>query len=305
MDLIDKRILTELTRNCRISYQELSSKIGYTATAARNRVENLIEIGTLYSFTIRPTLNSMNANVAVALVDTDGQEPPTSFLDSFGENESIGEVNPIATKDGGFYLIISDYIGANGIIKLGSFLRKLDHVEKVDIHPVITDPLFHGNSVEFKPLELRVMKCLSQDARMSVTELSDKSNLTARRVRKILKSLQEDGGVNFLIRWNTAAAGATRFFLPIAYNPKDANHEGVVDWLHEKYPIEFWLYFISTNAPIIFASFSADSIEEARKISLEVQENPVVSSSDTWICYPPRKFKTYPERWLEEKLANT
>lgn len=303
MDLLDKRILTELTRNCRISYQELSSKIGYTATAARNRVENLIEDGTLYSFTIRPTLNSMNANIAIALVDTDGQESPTDFLETFGENESIGEVNPIATKERGFYLVISDYIGANGIINLGSFLRKLDHIENVDMHPVITDPYYHGNNVEFKPLELRVMKYLSQDARMSITELSEKSNLTARRVRNILKKLQEDGGVNFLIRWNTAAAGATRFFLPIEYNPKDTDHEGVINWLQDKHPKEFWLYWISTNEPLIFASLTAESIEEAREISLEMQENSAVSLAGTWICYPPRKFKTYPEKWLEQKLS--
>ncbi|MFW9802923.1 MAG: winged helix-turn-helix transcriptional regulator [Candidatus Thorarchaeota archaeon] len=303
MDLLDKRILTELTRNCRITYQELSSKIGLTATGARKRVENLIDDGTLYSFSIRPTLNSMNADIAIALVETDGQESPADFLESFGENESVGEVNPIATKEGGFYFVISDYIGANGIINLGSFLRKLDHVEKVKLHSVITDPLYHGNSVEFKPLELRVMKYLTQDARMTVSELSEKSNLTVRRVRNILKKLQEDGGVNFLIRWNTAAAGAVRFFLPIEYSSKDTNHEGVINWLFEAYPKEFWLYWISTNEPLIFASFTAESIEEARRISLEVQENSMVSSVETWICYPPCKFKTYPEKWLEEKLS--
>jgi len=53
MDLLDKRILTNLTRNCRMSYQELGSKIGFTANAAKKRVEKLIEGGTLYSFTIK------------------------------------------------------------------------------------------------------------------------------------------------------------------------------------------------------------------------------------------------------------
>jgi DNA-binding Lrp family transcriptional regulator len=303
MDLLDKRILTELTKNCRISYQELASKIGFTANAAKKRVEKLIESGTLHSFTIRPALNSMNANIAVALIETDGNESPADFLESFGESEMIGEVNPITTKERGFYLAISDYIGANGIINLGDFLRTLKHVDRVEMHPVITDPYYYGNSVDFKPLELRVMKYLVEDARMSISELSNRTGLTARRVRKILKKLQEDGGVNFLIRWNTAAAGAVRFFLPIEYDPRDSDHEDVINWLHDAYPKEFWLYWVSTNEPLIFASFSADSIEEARRISLDVQENQMVSSSDTWICYPPRKFKTYPEKWLQDKLS--
>ncbi|MFW9968309.1 MAG: winged helix-turn-helix transcriptional regulator [Candidatus Thorarchaeota archaeon] len=302
MDLLDKKILTELTKNCRISYQELSTKIGFSANAAKKRVEKLIENGTLYSFTIRPTLNSMGANIAIALVETDGKESPTEFMESFGENEMVGEINPIATKERGFYLVISDYIGAQGILDLGVFLRNLDHVTRVDMHPVITEPLYHGRSVEFRPLEYRVMKHLIKDARMAISELSERTNLTSRRIRNVLKKLQDDSGIIFSIRWNTAAAGAVRFFLLIKYNTKSLNYDAVVNWLYEAYPKEFWLYWISTNDPIIFASFTAESIEDARRISIEVKEDSNLEPVETWICYPPRKFKTYPEKWLEDVI---
>ncbi|MFW9850305.1 MAG: winged helix-turn-helix transcriptional regulator [Candidatus Thorarchaeota archaeon] len=304
MDLLDKRILTTLTRNCRASYQELSREIGFTPNAVRKRVDKLIENGTLYSFTIRPTLNTMNANIALTLIETDGTEDVSKFLDSFGENEMIGEVNPIVTKERGYYLILSDYIGSNGVLELSTFLRKLDHVENVEIHPVITDPLYHGRAVEFKPLELRVMKYLIENAKMSIVELSEKTGLSARRVRNILDNLQEGGGVSFSIRWNTAAAGALRFFLAITYDPRNTKHEEVIEMIQEQYPREFWLYWVSTSHPMIFSSFTVDSIDEVRTISIEMRENPQLVSVDTWICYPPRKFKTYPERWFEEFLRD-
>ncbi|MHA1908307.1 MAG: winged helix-turn-helix transcriptional regulator [Candidatus Thorarchaeota archaeon] len=304
MDLLDKKILTELTRNCRASYQELASKVGFTSNAVRKRIDKLVENGTLHSFTIRPTLNSMNASIVVALIETDGTETPVEFLDSFGENEMVGEVNPIITKDKGFYFVISDSIGANGIMDLGSFFRTLKHVEHVDIHPAITEPIYHGKAVEFKPLELRVMKYLIEDARMSVIELSEKTGLTARRVKSTLEKLMEGGGVSFSIRWNTAAAGAVRFFLAIEYNSRESNYEDTIKWLQEKYTKEFWLYWISTNKPFVFASFTVDTIEEAREISIEIMSNSLLSSVETWMCYPPRKYKTYPRKWLEDLLKD-
>ena len=304
MELVDKKILTELTRNCRISYQDLSLKLDFTANAVRKRIEKLIENGTLYSFTIRPTLNSMNANIAIALIETYGEEPPNEFMDSLGSNDMVGEVNPIVTSQTGFYLVISDYIGPNGILELGAFLRKLEHVARVTMHSVITDPIYHGKSVEFKPIDLRVMKHLTEDARMPISELAEKSNMTTRRVRKILSKLQDEGGVNFSIRWNTAAAGAVRFFLAIEYDSKKIDHEDVLKWLQEEYSLEFWLYWISTSEPMIFASFTVDTIEKARNVSIEVKKNSKLKSIDTWICYPPRKFKTYPEKWFEDILKD-
>ncbi|MFW9769473.1 MAG: winged helix-turn-helix transcriptional regulator [Candidatus Thorarchaeota archaeon] len=303
MDLVDKNLLTELTRNCRTSYQNLSVKFGFTANAVRKRIEKLIENGTLYSFTIRPALNSMDANIALTLIETDGNESAAEFLNSLGENEMVGEVNPIATRERGYYLVLSDYIGAEGIINLGAFFRRLNHVERVTMHQVVTDQFYHGKFVEFKPLELRVMKHLIEDARMPISELAERANLTARRVRNVISKLEEDQGLIFTIRWNTAAAGAVRFFLAIDYDSKKSDYEVVVNWLQKDYQKEFWLYWISTSEPIIFASFTVDSIEEARGISIEVQENSMVKSVGTWLCYPPSKFKTFPEVWLERLLV--
>jgi len=302
VDLLDKKILTELTLNCRMSYQELSSRVGYTANAIRKRVDKLLENGTLYAFTIRPTLNTMNANIALSLIETDGNENVEELLDTLGKNEMVGEVNPIVTKEGGYYLILSDYIGANGIFELGAFFRRLDHVIKVDMHSVMTNPLYHGRKVEFLPLELRVMKYLIEDARMPIRDLCDRTNLSARRVRKILLKLQEEGGVSFSIRWNTAAAGAVRFFLEIRYDVRRLEQEELISWLKERYDREFWLHWISTTDPIIFASFTVESLEDARRISLDIRKDSPFSSVRTLICYPPRKYKTYPEKWFEEHI---
>ncbi len=305
MDILDKKILTELTKNCRATYNELSEKVGFTANAVKKRIEKLIDNGTLYSFTIRPSLRTMNANIALALIETDGQEMIEEFLDTFDENEMVGEVNPIIAKEGGFYLVISDYINPDGLMELGSFFRRMEHIRNVEMHPVLTDPVYHGEAIEFKPLELRVMRYLVKDARMSIVDLARDSGLSARRVRSVIENLQEGGGLCFSVRWNTAAAGAVRFFLKIEYDPRTMTYSDVVIDLRENYPREFWLYWASTHTSHVFGSFTVDSIEEVRKISIDISKRMIFKSINTWVCYPPRKFKTFPEIWLENLLESS
>jgi DNA-binding Lrp family transcriptional regulator len=80
MEILDKKLLTELTKNCRTSYNDLGNKLGYIANAVKKRVEKLIENCTLYSFTIRPTLKTMNADIVIALLETNGKESLETWI---------------------------------------------------------------------------------------------------------------------------------------------------------------------------------------------------------------------------------
>lgn len=50
MDEIDKKILNLLQENYKISYQELSNKIGMAASTIHNRVQNMIDSGVIKDF---------------------------------------------------------------------------------------------------------------------------------------------------------------------------------------------------------------------------------------------------------------
>jgi len=50
MDQIDKKILAELQRNARLSHQELSERVGLTATPCARRVRNLEKSGVITGY---------------------------------------------------------------------------------------------------------------------------------------------------------------------------------------------------------------------------------------------------------------
>lgn len=69
MDQIDRVILDALRVNSRISYADLGSQVGLSASAAKRRVDRLVEDHVIQAFTIQidPTLDGMGTEAYVEL----------------------------------------------------------------------------------------------------------------------------------------------------------------------------------------------------------------------------------------------
>ncbi|HET7724479.1 MAG TPA: Lrp/AsnC family transcriptional regulator [Propionibacteriaceae bacterium] len=69
MDQIDRVILDALRVNARISYADLGSQVGLSASAAKRRVDRLVEDHVIQAFTIQidPTLDGMGTEAYVEL----------------------------------------------------------------------------------------------------------------------------------------------------------------------------------------------------------------------------------------------
>ncbi|MFX1258147.1 MAG: Lrp/AsnC family transcriptional regulator [Promethearchaeota archaeon] len=71
MDVIDLKILEELKEDSRISFNEISQKIGKTEATVRRRVKKLMEDGIIKRFTILYELNSKPKTRATVKVEPD------------------------------------------------------------------------------------------------------------------------------------------------------------------------------------------------------------------------------------------
>ncbi len=69
MDQTDHVILGALRVNARVSYADLGATVGLSASAAKRRVDRLVEDGVIQSFTIQvdPTLDGMGTEAYVEL----------------------------------------------------------------------------------------------------------------------------------------------------------------------------------------------------------------------------------------------
>lgn len=71
VDVIDVKILEELKKDSRISFNEISKKIGKTEATVRRRVKKLVDEGVIKKFTIKYSVDSKPKTRATVKVEPD------------------------------------------------------------------------------------------------------------------------------------------------------------------------------------------------------------------------------------------
>jgi DNA-binding Lrp family transcriptional regulator len=74
MDVIDIKILEELKANSRISFNDISTRVGKTEATVRRRVKKLEEDGIIKKYTIEYTINSKPKTRATVKIEPDFKE---------------------------------------------------------------------------------------------------------------------------------------------------------------------------------------------------------------------------------------
>ena len=301
LDPIDKRILHALDENCRLSYQALAEKLGLTATAIRKRLERLVTTGVIEEFSIVLKPAMMDSDYLVALVSTDGSENEEAFIEQIGSNLMVVQVGQVVTGTGRLYFVHSEYIGAKGLQNLGKFFRTLKPVTDIEIHTILVQ---RGERFDIKKLHLRVLKPLLEDARMQVSEISERTGLTSRRVRRAIQEMQDSDAFWFATRWNLSLGRNTEFYLKIKYDEQITKKDEVNEWLKGTFPDEYWFSFYSAMEPTLFAKFVTDHFREAEEISRITTQAPFTKSVDVLLSYPVKKFPRLGKIKIEEMIRD-
>ena len=71
MDVIDLKILEELKEDSRISFNDISERVGKTEATVRRRVKKLVEEGIIKKFTIEYSINSKPQTRATVKIEPD------------------------------------------------------------------------------------------------------------------------------------------------------------------------------------------------------------------------------------------
>ena len=245
-----------------------------TANAVKKRVQKLIDTGVIAQFTAELTPAMVNGENFLAIVFTDGQENEDELIQLMGSHILVREVGVLS---GSAYLVMGTHIGSETLRDFGSFLRGIDSVRSVELHSLVKDAL-HGRTTELTKLQLRVLRCLSENPRMPTKEISEHSGLTVRRTRIVINSLLESGAVFLGIRWNLSAGEGFVFLLKINWDEKSGSLEDLLVFIGEKFPVEFYGPLVSATEPMVFAVFVVKQFKDADLISKKVASAPFVTS---------------------------
>lgn len=279
LDELDKIILLTLAQNCRVPYQTLARNLGISSNAVKKRVDSLLERGVIVKFTAELSLDMFGGDTALCIIETDGSEDEQAFCNVLGENPMVGVVGPCS---GTTYMIFATYIGNTGLMDLGVFLRKQESVKSVEIFPLIFP---RGKKTKYSKSHLKVLKCLVQNARMSVSEISKITGLAARSVRRLIDEIIEGEGVRLSLWWELNSSDRVVLMAKTRWFSDKTDIGDLLHWFNSQFP-EFYTPIIAATEPVIFAAFVCPDLKRLNEITNQIKSSEKIESVSSILGRP-------------------
>ena len=293
LDPLDWALLCQLSGNGRMSYQALARKLSVSPNTVKNRINNLRKQKVIIGFGVIVSMEMLGAEHVTGVISTDGTENVLEFMKQIVVRwPAVNEIYRTSDRRYEYYARVS---GSSETLGLKMYLEELDGVTDVEMRPVVflfpnKPPTYYmstrGKKVTFTHHQLRVLRCLYQDARMSVSQIAQGTGFTPRRVRKILRELEEGGGIHIAVGYNIFALGDMEYRLKIRFDESITTGPDIIMNLYQKYPHEFWWSSITTNEPIVDVGLLIDGPGKGMPIIQDLKEATYIRSIEDFVSYP-------------------
>ncbi len=299
VDHTDKIIFTELSRNCRVSYEALARSLGITANSVKRRIHNLVEDGSIARFALRLSYEMVDAEPMLALAQVTTIHNIEKMIDKIGSHPFVSRVG----FDSHNYLVIwVEYVGVQGLAEISTFLRSTEGIGDVELNPLT--PERRGKKMTFSRTQMRAIQALLDDPRKPVSQLAKEIGMTPKRTRKIISELQESDALWFTIEFNPNVGPDTRFVIRLTWDEKRISSNEIEKWFSERYPNEYWSSLVCASHPRMFAVFTSNHIRLADEIARSLSSLSSVNYLLTAIPFPAKLFDNIRDIRLREMIAS-
>ena len=282
-----------------MSLQELSDKVGITRSAIKKRLDKLVESGSIASFTIRLSAEMAGTDFSIAIIEFNSEPNENELLSRLGSMPSIVQVNK--TFDNKFVLF-GEYKGADGLSDYSSVLWSLPEVKSVELHPKIV--VDRGGTLDLKSYHLKVLECLIENARMSISDISARSGLTPKRISKTIDQMHESRAFLFTIRWKENVPGSTEVFAKVRWNVDRVHRDNLLHWIEDEFKGKFHVAYISATEPILFFAFIVEHFTDVEPIIEEMKKSGYIQKVEPILLYSGRKFPWLRDTILKDMLSD-
>jgi len=139
---------------------------------------------------------------------------------------------------------------------------------------------------------------------MSIIDITEKTRLTARRVRKILQEIQDSQAVRCSLNLELGAASDIPFLICLTYDQSVASPDELVKWLRAEYPLPLWDIYLSASEPIAICLFAVDTLTELDEIVRNIRKNDVIEKAKVTISTHHKYFDGPRRRLLFEMVKD-
>jgi len=296
LDNVDRQILSFLIQDCRTTYREIAKSLGMSATAIMSRVDDMVVSGVIIDFIVEFSPAMIGSDYVSIWLKTDGTEDKEQFISEIAANRGVAQITLIY---GGDYLIFAEYASSLELATLAEAFRSNPHVTSIEMHTLLSK---RGKKTSLTNLQLRVLKALLKDARMSISDIATETGLTVRLARRTLRELKESEAIRFALRWRLNVGDRLTFLLKLKWDPKQTSRDEIVNMLSTRYKDEFWDFFLSASEPFLMGAAVVDNLNHVDMVTSELRSHPAIVYCEAFIYRPAYRYKSIKRLSLEEAI---
>jgi DNA-binding Lrp family transcriptional regulator len=301
MDETDIVLSMLLLGNSRIPYRSLADKLGLSVNAVHKRIQRLMELGIIRTFTARISLSALKA-FGILVFGRSGLRSVDEACKKLGSHELTYWVG----VGGANHLYVAAYL--QNISELEPYV---DYVKKeaemseptVGINPPETNSAFPATprDTALYPLDYQIIYALHRNSRRPVSEVAEELSVSAKTVRRRLSRMIRQGLIELSIQWYPDASNdiTTLFHLNLKAS---ADKSEVGSLLHRKYTPNSLFHWSFSNLPNqLVCIVWTNTMKKLQDIRRSLQSEEALQSVVPNVLYTGHIFDTWRDKLLLEK----
>ncbi|MHA1481724.1 MAG: Lrp/AsnC family transcriptional regulator [Candidatus Thorarchaeota archaeon] len=301
LDAINRAIVLELYLDCRLSYEELGTKFGLSTSSVWRRVKLLQDEGVIERYYLNIHPDCVMPRTVMLHIDIEDSGDEGYILDSIFSNLHVFNINSIINST---CIVDIEILTDEELVSFEKFVHGIEGVKSVQSFKGTIPPKDRNcvvNIPKFTDAEKQVIKHLLEDPRMQAGEISNATEFSIKKVKRLLGDLTSDHRLWFSARARITRKGSITFVLKIILNDPQRGIE-MDNWIKENIP-EYWFSF--TAQDVLFSNFIVEDWINASLISEKVKNHPEVVLTQTFIRGPYKKREKIGERMLRDIIEGT
>jgi len=315
LDVKDKKILYELSKNCRIPSVRLARTVSVSREVVDYRIKQLLSRGVITCFVADIDISKLGCTRYLIYLELQkvSESEESEILKKIVSNPFVSWT----TTQTGKWNVIFDVIAknANDVDHIIKGLKE-KHSQKISDYKIATqleyrhyfckyfsDDREERKTTECKPdkTDLKLLKAITKDARANYISISDKLGINANTVKLRMHRLYDAGIIRqFTIEVNKEALGLQAFNIQLTF--KDTAPEKMAQFLRyvKRHQSVNFYYFPLGHWDLEIGVFVKE-VNELRRIILEFRNkfSDVVRIYDCMIFYEELKPNYVPEGVFE------
>ena len=307
MDESDRKLMLYLAKDPRMPYRELAEKLGVSVQAVHRRIQVLMKMGVLRSFSAGVSIRYLAA-IPVMVFGRSNTYSLEETMKKLAKNEMTSSV----LVAGGNYLYVVGLLkNISDLEKYADFVKKAGEMPEptVGIYSLdaglAPDFLDGGRSTpeksELTPLDMRIVTALQKDCRKAIADVASEVRVSSRTVTRRLDRMLDEGLVDLVVPMDPTATGDIVSTVHI-YLKDGAAKKDVGARLLNKFTPRMWYIRSFTNMPnFLLGIVCTDTMNELRGILEKIAKDADVKTMVPNIWYADYIFETWRNRLVEPK----